>query len=71
MAMEKTPCTVFYITPSRWMRRWFADKSEAARWVLQRINDPKFKFRMIAGGAWNSTWQVSDLDTINEWANIQ
>lgn len=55
---------MFYITPSRWMRRWFADKSEAAQWVLKRINDPKFRFRMIAG----STWQVTSLDTIKEWA---
>jgi hypothetical protein len=61
---QTTPCTVFYITPSKWMRRWFADKSEAAKWVLKRIDDPKFRFRMIAG----STWQVTSMDTIKEWA---
>ena len=59
-----TPCTVFYITPSRWMRRWFADKSEAAKWTLSRINDSKFKLRFIAGGG----WEESDIEIIKEWA---
>lgn len=46
------------------MKRWFADKTEAAKWVLKRIDDPKFKFRKIAG----STWEVYNMDTIKEWA---
>ena len=58
------PCAVYYITPSRWMHRFFADKSEAAKWVLKRLDDPKFKFRMIAG----STWEVSSIETVKEWA---
>lgn len=62
--MKTTPCTVYYITPSRWMKRWFADKKEAAQWVLNRINDPKFQFRKITG----STWEARSLDTIEEWA---
>ena len=63
--MEKTnPCTVYYVTPRKYMRRWFADKSEAARWVLKRMDDPKFTFRHIAG----STWQVNNIETVKEWA---
>lgn len=43
----------------------FTSEIEAAKYVLKRLPDPRFTFISMAG----STWVVTSLETVKEWAN--
>ena len=49
----------------RFKHKQFVSEIEAAKYVLKRLSDPRFTFVRMVG----STWVVTSLETVKEWAN--
>lgn len=65
---KTTPCTVHYITPKNpYNRRWFADKIDAANWVIERLHDSNFRLDALSGDTWIIQGE-SCIKFVNEWA---
>ena len=60
---KMTPCVIHYTIQSKSRQKHFADKSEAARWVVDRLSDLDFKFKKVVG----DTWEVYALDIVKSW----
>lgn len=57
---------VIWKTPAKRIKhRTFTSGTEAAKYVLKRLSDPRFTFIRMVG----STWDVTSLETVKEWAN--